>query len=117
MASNPTPSLDYALIKLTSSVPGIIAVGLRHIRSLDYALLTSSVPCIISILHAGAQLRERLYTLIGLRDTHSKPISQERTYYAIGNELTIDYYQEVSRINIASMTSRYIYIIHSMYRA
>src|SRR5208282_6426650 len=89
MASKPTPSLDYALIKLTSSVPGII-----------------------SILHAAAQSRERLYTLIGLCDTHSKPVSQERTYYAIGNELNIDYYKEVSRINIASMTSRYIYIIH-----
>ena len=57
MASKPTPALDYALIKLTSSVPGIIAVGLRHMRSLDYAIikLTSSVPGIISILHAGAQ--------------------------------------------------------------
>src|SRR5208282_3284594 len=111
MVSKPTPFLNYALIKLTSSVPGIIAVGLRHICSLDYAIikLTSSVPCIISILHAAAQWRERLYTLFGLRDTHSKPISQERTYYAIGNELNIDYYEEVSRINIAPMTSRYIY--------
>ena len=31
MASKPTPSLDYALIKLTSSVLGIIKVGLRHV--------------------------------------------------------------------------------------
>jgi len=31
MASKYTPSLDYALIKLTSSVPGIITVGLRHV--------------------------------------------------------------------------------------
>ena len=57
MASKPTPFLDYALIKLTYSVPGIITVGLRHMRSFDYAIikLTSSVPGIISILHAGAQ--------------------------------------------------------------
>ena len=31
MASKHTPSLDYALIKLTSSVPGIITVGQRHV--------------------------------------------------------------------------------------